>query len=325
MAKARMTAFTECLPVANSRMGEEIRRVVRAAELIRLDPLPGDSDMAFMARDLVQVTLPHSNPGNMPVWGRTNGNVTLTIKPDWKIDPVTGETHCVGLPYGTIPRLLLFWITTEALRKKERRLVLGDSLSSFMRQLDLMPTGGAQGTITRLKNQMERLFRAKISFEQKLSNGDAYGEQWVDMPVAPRGELWWSHKLPNQGSLFGSWIELGEEFFDAVTHLPVPVDLRALRALKKSPLALDLYAWATYRTFRVNQAGQEAFIPWRGMMKQFGGDYSDVSGFKRRAKDALSKVQAVFPGLDMLDVHGGIVIRPGRTAVALRKSVPRGD
>lgn len=40
--------------------------------------------------------------------------------------------------------------------------------------------------------------------------------------------------------------ELGEDFFKMVTASPVPVDMRALRALKRSPLALDLYAWLTY-------------------------------------------------------------------------------
>ncbi|WP_437186781.1 hypothetical protein SH668x_000137 [Planctomicrobium sp. SH668] len=121
----------------------ETRRIVRAAELIHLDPNPDDRDKAFMARDLVQVTLPHSNPGDIPVWGRSNGNLTLTIKPDWVLDPDTGKTRCLGLPYGTIPRLLLFWITTEAVRKQERKILLGDSLSSFMRQLDLSRQYGA--------------------------------------------------------------------------------------------------------------------------------------------------------------------------------------
>ena len=308
--------------LSTGKAGVEVRRIIKAAELIHHEPNPVDRDKAFMARDLVQVTLPHSNPGDVPVWGRTNGNLTLSIKPDWVLDPETGESRCLGLPYGTIPRLLLFWITTEAVRRKDRKIVLGDSLSSFMRQLDLAPTGGRQGNIGRLKNQMERLFRAKISFELKLEDGDRHGQQWLDMPVAPKGELWWSHRMPDQGSLFGSWIELGETFFDAITAAPVPVDLRALYALKKSPLALDLYAWSTYRTFRINQDGREAFIPWRGLMKQFGGDYSDVKDFKRRAKAALRKVQAVFPGLDLEDVNGGIVIRPGRTAVGVnsRKS-----
>jgi hypothetical protein len=63
------------------------------------------------------------------------------------------------------------------------------------------------------------------------------------MQIATRGEFWWSPRDPTQGALWGSWIELGERFFEAITAAPVPLDMRALKALKRSPLALDLYAW----------------------------------------------------------------------------------
>jgi hypothetical protein len=33
----------------------------------------------------------------------------------------------IGYPFGSIPRLLLFWITTEAVQTKVRRLELGKS------------------------------------------------------------------------------------------------------------------------------------------------------------------------------------------------------
>lgn len=305
--------------ISSKRHNRTATRVMMASEQIHAVPIPDALDKAFLARNLVQVTLPHSNPGDVPVWGRTNGNLTLTIKPDWSIDPQSGKPVCVGLPYGTIPRLLLFWITTETLRQKSRRLVLGDSLSAFMRQLDLTPTGGRWGSIPRLRDQMQRLFRAKISFETTMEAGDDRGKQWTDMPVAPKGELWWNHRQPEQQALFGSWIELGEEFYNSIIEAPVPVDLRALLALKKSPLALDLYAWSTYRTYRVNRSGRSQFIPWRGLMKQFGGDYADVKNFKRKAKDALRKVQAVYPGLVLDDKPGGFIIRPGLTAVRSAK------
>jgi hypothetical protein len=57
----------------------------------------------------------------------------------------------IGLPYGSIPRLLLAWVTTEAVKTKSRELELGDSMSAFMAELGLKPTGGANGSITRLK------------------------------------------------------------------------------------------------------------------------------------------------------------------------------
>jgi hypothetical protein len=66
-----------------------------AAEAIRL--APDKTEAAFMARQLVQATLPHSDPGPVPVWGRSNGRLTLTIKPDWEFDPKTGTSRCVGI------------------------------------------------------------------------------------------------------------------------------------------------------------------------------------------------------------------------------------
>ena len=64
---------------------------------------------------------------------------------------------------------------------------------------------------------------------------------------------------PDQRVLWGSWIELGELFYAAITSAPVPVDMRALKALKRSPLALDLYAWLTFQAFRAHQSDQPRF------------------------------------------------------------------
>ena len=48
--------------------------------------------------------------------------------------------------------------------------------------------------------------------------------------------------------LFESKIELGEKFFQEIIRNPVPLDMNILKALKRSPLGLDLYLWLTYRT-----------------------------------------------------------------------------
>ena len=107
-------------------------------------------DAAYLPRELVQVTLPHKNPGNIPVWRRKNANITVGIEPG--ADLKTGY----GYPYGIIPPLLLFWITTEAVRTKSPRLELGNSLSGFMAELGLSAyTGrGKRGDAKRLRNQM---------------------------------------------------------------------------------------------------------------------------------------------------------------------------
>jgi hypothetical protein len=284
-------------------------KFIEAATLIRMNP--GDTEAAFMARELVQCTLPHSNPGSKVLaWKRTNGNLTLSIKPGSDADG-----NSFGYPYGVIPRLLLFWITTEAVQTKSRRLQLGHHLSTFMRELGLDPNtgGGRRSDARRLQEQMRRLFRATISFTVTVEEPHRTGEGWLDMQVAPEGFLWWDTKRPEQGALWGSWVELGEKFFKAITAWPVPVDMRVLRAIKKSPLALDLYAWVTWRVFRL---ARPAFIPWDGLMKQMGGEYKETRNFVSKAKAAFRKIQAAYPGLKLNYAKGGMILHPSLTAIA---------
>lgn len=313
---------SEIIPAPRTRLIKPSHyRIINAAEAILQDPYVSDQDRAFIARQVVQVTLPHADPGDVPVWKRSNGYLTLSIRPGWDHDK-----NCPrGYPYGTLPRLLLFWLTTEAVRTGSRRLELGPTLASFMRELALDPgRGGKRSDAYRLREQMQRLFRSTISFEQSQQDGPRTGKKWLDMQVAPQGELWWDPVSPEQPALWGSWVELGEAFHDAIIASPVPVDLRALRALKKSPLALDLYAWATYKTFAVNKSGKEGQpVPWRSLQKQLGCDYSNPRHFKAASKIAVRKVQSVFPGFQVdeyVDEHGGgLIVKRGTTSVARRK------
>src|SRR5581483_7460010 len=51
----------------------------------------------------------------------------------------------------SLPYLLVTWMATEAVRTKERTLVLGGSLNSFLRVLGLHRKGGPRGDISRLR------------------------------------------------------------------------------------------------------------------------------------------------------------------------------
>lgn len=278
--------------------------VIRAAAGIMDDPVSPE-DFAFLARHLVQCTLPHRSPGNVPVWSRRNGNVVLGIQPG--VDVESGQS--LGYPYGSIPRLVLYWMTTEACRQRQRRLELGHSLASYMRALGLDPSrGGKRSDATRLRGQLERLFGCRISFQQSLTEPGRQGTQWLHMEVAPRGELWWNPKQPEQGTLWGSWIELGEEFYQAITTAPVPLDMRALRAIKRSPLALDLYAWCAYNAYRANKSGRTIWTTWDKLAKALGSEYGRETDFQQKVRRELRKVSAVFPGLRLGTKRGCLEI-----------------
>jgi hypothetical protein len=267
-----------------------------------------EPEKAFVSREMVQATLPHKNPGDVPAWSRTNGNYALTIQPGWD----TWEKQSFGYPYGTIPRLLIFWLTTEALRTGNRHVELGDHLADFMRKLGLDSSrGGVRSDAYRLRDQMERLFRARISFEYR----DDQQQSWLDMQIAPKGMQWWSHNLNEQPTLWENWIELGEEFYKAITAYPVPVNMDALQVLKKSPLALDLYAWLTNQAFRASSSKRARKVAWRSLHEQLGSDYTDVQNFRRKAIDAIRKIEVVYPELQVEMIEGGLSVKPCGPAI----------
>jgi hypothetical protein len=59
--------------------GSYADKLIDAAVDIRMSPEA--VERSYMARQLVQCTLPHSDPGDVSVWARTNGHLTLAIRP----------------------------------------------------------------------------------------------------------------------------------------------------------------------------------------------------------------------------------------------------
>jgi hypothetical protein len=193
----------------------------------------------------------------------------------------------VGLPYGSKPRLLTSWVTTEAVRTKERTLILGDSLSDFMRELGLVPTGGRWGSITSLRSQTKRLFAASV----KAIYDDEKHWMLENVQVAESADLWWNPQHPNQIGIWKSTVTLSERFFKSAIDCPVPVDMRALRALSQSPLALDIYCWLTYR---MSYLKHPISIPWPALEIQFGSDYKNTKHFKYKFLNQLKKVLVIY-------------------------------
>ena len=287
----------------------KLLRILDVADRINSKTALEDDALAFMARALVQATLPHSDPGDVRAWGRDNGNYRLSIEPGYIIrdkHPVS-----IGLPYGVIPRLLMFWITTEAVRTKKRELSLGSSLAAFMTEVGLNPStgGGPRSDAARLKEQMKRLFSARVAFTYDDHDSE-FARKHYD--IANEVKLWWNPRNPDQDTLFHSSIELGESFFNEVTSRPVPVDVRALSALKQSPLALDLYAWLTYR---VSYLKKPQLVTWKQIHDQFGADFSDIRAFRYKVRQYLARIYAVYPALSLEDTGSGLILQPGPSHV----------
>ena len=278
---------------------DQVNQLVRASET--------DPDLGFMARMMVLCSLPRSNPGNRKEYKRVNGPFTLYMQ--------SGPGN--KLPYGNFPRLLLAWVCTEVVRTGSRELVLGRSLSGFMRTLGILSSdsGGATGVRTRIRNQMRRLFGCTVSMIYE----DERGEASVTSLVADRTEFWWNERKPAQPVLWDSKIRLGEDFFNEIIQHPIPLDMNTLTALKRCALGLDLYLWLTYRTFtlRVPQ-----HLTWRQVYRQFGPNPNNVithdaiQNFRRRVLRELKKIKLAWPELNYSTAKGVLILSPSTPTIA---------
>jgi hypothetical protein len=75
-------------------------------------------------------------------------------------------------------------------------------------------------------------------------------------------------------------------------------------------LALDLYAWLTYEAYRAHKGGKPRFEMWRQLHERLGGDYKHIQHFRAAIKEAVTKIQLVYPGLKLGKKQGGIEILP---------------
>ena len=288
-----------CAVAPQARRGftqaDQVNQLVSASE--------ADPDLGFMARMMALCSLPRTNPGNRLRYIRQNGPFALVMTAGGKSK----------LPFGNLPRLLLAWVSTEAVRTQSRELVLGRSLSVFMRTLGVYSSAG--GVATRLRNQMDRLFNAHIS----LIYEDELRKATVNSLIARRTEFWWNPKRPAESTLWKSKIELSEDLFNEIIQHPVPLDMNILKAMKRSSLGLDLYLWLTYRTFALRAPLR---LSWRQVYRQFGvdparaSDKRTVLDFRRKVLRELKKIQIAWPGLNYSTAPGVLILWPSTPAIA---------
>lgn len=273
-------------------------------------------ELGFMPRLFAQTSLPYRDPGDVREWQRRNGNLTLTVQPGPSIRKKDGATEALGLPFGSVPRLILAWLGTEVVRTQQRQIVLGESIADFMRNIDMgASTGGRNGSLTRFRTQINRLFKATIT----VSIDDQPDQDWFESArIADGANLWWSPAKtsnPEQQDLLRSTVTLSERFYEeALTH-PVPISVEALALLGGSARRIDIYTWLTYRMSYLSQA---TTIPWEALRWQFGSDVgttpAHMRSFRQKFERALSEVLIIYrdaaPNVEA--TSAGLSIRPSR-------------
>ena len=243
--------------------------------------------LGYMARALAQATLPYTDP-KLPagmLYTRDTGRLTLTVAP-------TSKRY--GIPYGSIPRVIMAWMCTEAVRTKERSLSLGRSQADFLERLKLHNNGH---DIARFRDQALRLFKSVISVEYADASADDLSDRLM---ISDSSHVFWHPRQIDQRGLWDSSLELSERFFKEIIAAPVPIDMRVFHSLSKSPMAMDIYTWLTYRMFVLRKSGRSsAFVPWVGLKSQLGSGFPDtakgLSNFKIKFRARLRNVLLFYP------------------------------
>lgn len=278
------------------RLPPTTARIIKLGDEIAKRP-PERPD--YLHSVLCQVGLPRRQvAGN--TFERTNGTASLLIEAgklwngkEWLLQP---------LPYGTRPRLALVHLSSEAVRTKSATVEVGHSVREFLLRLEI-GTGGEE--YANFGRQMRALAACRMSL--------GFGLETLDAKPIKRFSAW-VNRSANQRALWPGVIELTPEFYASLADSAVPLDARALGALKHSALALDVYSWLAHRLHRIRgRAGTK--LSWANLRAQFGQEYRDPKNFKQEMTKALRAVLAVYPDAHIEQVPGGMVLMPSRPPV----------
>lgn len=281
-------------------------------------------EVAFSARVWAQVSLPYKDPGEVPFWVRRNGEVTLRVQPAAITD--RNGNDAVAYPFGILPRHIMTWMATEAVRTKNQELILGDTMQDFMEKLQIEKGGNSR---RRLANQMERVFGSRLSVEGLVigARGTGYGQAKEYFQITESTQLWFNEKDEiggeGQPGLWDSKIVLSKRFFDSIIERPVPVDPAALRALGSKPLTFDIYVWVGYRLYGIEYPTR---MSWEDLHKQFGSQTKRLRDFRSSFAEAIRDISIIMPGLRYELEPEYFVLYPGPTPIeqtTKRRQVPQ--
>jgi hypothetical protein len=250
---------------------------------------------SFLHSALCAMSLPVRRPADETASIiRQDGQYTLAITPRPVLQRVGGQQKMaiLGVPYGSLPRLVLIHIMTEAVRTRSRHIVLGASFTDWMRKMGFRTVSyGPRGSATLIREQLDRLLACEwmIRWDNETAKGD---QEFAVKEV----KLTNDYAGTNSGAKgFSREILLTEGFFEHLREHAVPLDENAIRQLRDSATALDLYTWLAYRLPRIGK-GRTALLSWPQLAVHFGNDGKNIRKFRQTVRDAWERhVSAVYP------------------------------
>jgi hypothetical protein len=250
---------------------------------------------SFLHSALCAMSLPVRRPKDefAPIM-RQDGQYTLVINPKPRVELVEGQQQfrSLGIPYGSLPRLILIHIMTEAVRTSSRHITLGRTFTDWMRRMGFKTISyGPRGSATLIRDQLDRLLACEwmIRWDNIVDQGDReFGIKEIKLTNEYTG-------LSGRNGSFQREILMTEGFYSHLREHAVPLNEIAIRQLRDSATALDLYTWLAYRLPRINSK-RPASLSWQQLAVHFGNEGKNIRKFRQTVRDAWERhVSAVYP------------------------------
>ena len=288
---------TSCAPSSEQKSSARPQRLVEAAAIIQ-GTRPAGNELAFLHSALCQVSWPRSQVSS-DTFSRRSGDYWIHIQAG--LADLGAGPQWQTIPWGVLPRVVMIHLSSFAVRNKTAVVPVEDSASAFLRVLG-RTTDGARHDALRTQLYALAAARVQCGWRGVTLNGHFIRgfEMWTSGP---------SRKWPKT-------LVLAPEYFDSLRSSAVPLDLRAVHALRRSALAIDIYSWLAHRLWRLKST---TFVRWPAVYEQFGAGYCGSEGRKNFRKEfslRLRSALAVYPAANCRPVRGGLLLKPSTPPIS---------
>ena len=302
MGSVHELILSEGLEVARAQASTKAERsAVEAAATLLAEE---ESRLGITHAGFAMTSLPHKRIEEA-LWKREGHRTTLLVESG---RDRTGEL--VGVPYGSIARLILLYLQTEAIRTNSPVVELGRSMKSWMSRMSLSTGGRTYQLVT---EQARRISACRLTFFTDRQNGleSRHNGAFVQNAISLAGI-----SDDRQPTLWQDRVRLDDGFWRSLREHPVPVREEAIQAIGTRSLAIDVYIWLAYR---LHSLPRPTSVSWVALHGQFGAGFRLVRQIKPTFLEALTLALAVYP-----EAHVG-VRKEGLTLYPSPPAVPRNE
>lgn len=259
--------------------------------------------VGVMHAGFAMTALPHRHIPDL-TWVRQTGDVKLVVESGRDADQTP-----VGIPFGSIARMILLYLQTEAVKTRSRDIPLGRSMNQWLSNLGV-DSGGRQYQLAR--EQSKRLSLCRLTFFREgpgatmVSNGS-----FVRNAILPSAKA-----EEDQLTLWRESVRLDEGFYDSLMQHPMPVREAAIREIGSRSMAIDIYIWLAYRLHVLQKPTP---ISWAALYAQFGGGFAQIRQFRAKFREPLALALAAYPEARVSIDDAGVILYPSDPAVPYAK------